>query len=112
MELGLEAILLANPDTTNEDRISPGQKLSLPFINPADQTILLRENLLYAGYGRYASMPALQKALSRLSQQGVRYLVVNTRTAQGNVIHRVLIGGYDGRGDLDKALKRLKPGSE
>jgi general secretion pathway protein A len=108
VELGLEAILLANPETINVDLISPGQKLTLPLINTDDQTILLRENQFYAGYGRYFSMPTMQKTLSRLSQQGVRYLVINTRNNQGNVTHRVLIGSYESRGELEKALKRLK----
>ena len=112
VDLGLEAILLANPETINVDLIAPGQKLTLPLINPDDQTILLRENQFYAGYGRYVSLPTLQKALSRLSQQGVRYLVVNTRNNQGNVTHRVVIGAYDSRTELEKALKRLKAGAE
>ncbi|MDD3579450.1 MAG: AAA family ATPase [Desulfobacca sp.] len=108
VDLGLEAILLANPETTNEDLIYPGQKLNLPLINPADQTIILREHLFYGAYGRYFSMSSLQKTLSWLSQQGVRYLVVNTKTYQGGITHRVLIGGYENRQDLDKALQRLK----
>jgi hypothetical protein len=111
VDLGLEAILLANPETINMDLIKPGQKLTLPLINPDNQTILLRENQFYAGYGRYFSMPTMQNTLSRLSQQGVRYLVINTRNSQGNVTHRVLIGSYESRGELEKALKRLKAGS-
>ncbi|OPX20820.1 MAG: hypothetical protein BZ151_02260 [Desulfobacca sp. 4484_104] len=108
VDLGLEAILLANPETTNEDLIYPGQKLHLPLINPADQTITLREHLFYGAYGRYFSMSSLQKTLSWLSQQGVRYLVVNTKNYQGGITHRVLIGGYENRQDLDNALQRLK----
>ena len=55
VDLGLEAILLANPETINMDLITPGQKLTLPLINPDNQTIILRENQFYAGYGRYLS---------------------------------------------------------
>ena len=111
-ELGLEAILLANPETINEDLIITGQKLNIPKINPDDQTIILRENLFYAAYGRYSSMSSLQTALSYLSQRGARYLVLNTKNNQGYLTHRVLVGGYENRNDLNKALQRIKADSE
>ena len=106
VEIGLVAILLANPETINADLISPGQTLNLPLINPADQTIALRENLFYAFYDSYASMPTLQKTLSWLGHQGVRYVVVNTKNIHGIVTHYVLIGGYEDREYLVKALQR------
>jgi len=106
VELGLVAILLANPETINADLISPGQKLNLPLINPEDRTIALKENLFYAFYDSYVSMETLQKNLSWLGHRGVRYVVVNTKDAKGRVTHRVLIGGYDRQEDLGKALQR------
>ena len=106
VDLGLAALLLANPETANVDLISPGQKLNLPLINPANLTISLKENLLFGFYGSYASMPTLQETISRLGHQGVRYVVLSTKDDQGRVTHRVLIGGYEGREDLEKALQR------
>jgi len=106
VELGLVAILLANPETINADLISTGQTLNLPLIDPADRTIALRENLFYAFYDSYASMPTLQETLSWLGNQGVRYVVVNTKNGRGSVTHWVLIGGYENRDYVVKALQR------
>ncbi|MFP3867350.1 MAG: AAA family ATPase [Desulfobacteraceae bacterium] len=111
VDLGLEAILLANPETINEDLIYTGQRLDIPSVNPAEQTIVLKENLFYAAHGRYLSIAGLQETLSRLGQQGVRYLVVNTKNNRGGVTHRVLIGGYENREDLNNALERIKANS-
>jgi type II secretory pathway predicted ATPase ExeA/LysM repeat protein len=114
VNLGVEAILLANPGTINEDLISAGQTLKLPTIDPEGQTISLPEHLFYAAYGRYVSLPNLQKALSKLGGQGVRYVVLNTKNNRGEQTHRVMVGGYESKEDLNQALKRLgvKPGDE
>jgi type II secretory pathway predicted ATPase ExeA len=108
IELGLVAILLANPETTNVDLILPGQKLNLPLINSADNSISIGEKQFFAVYGRYDSKTSLSKILSYLSREGVRHLVVKTKNDQGNVTHRVLIGGYENRSDLEEALTRIK----
>jgi hypothetical protein len=114
VDLGLDGILLANPETNNEDIISPGLKLNLPSINASDQTITLPGPLCYAVYGRYFSTATLQKALSKLGGQEVRYIVLNAKNARGDQTHRVIIGGYESKANLDKALKRLgaRPGDE
>jgi type II secretory pathway predicted ATPase ExeA len=107
VELGLVAILLANPNTTNTDRIFLGQKLNLPVINSADNLISIRYNL-FALYDRYDSKPSLSKALKYLNNLGVRHSVVETENDRGSVTYSVIIGGYENRRDLEKALTLIK----
>jgi type II secretory pathway predicted ATPase ExeA len=107
VELGMVAILLANPNITNTDRIFLGQKLTLPVINSADNSISIRDNL-FVFYDRYDSMPSLSKALTYLNNLGVRHSVVEAEYGRGNVTYRVLIGGYENRTDLEKALTLIK----
>ncbi|MFH0726584.1 MAG: LysM peptidoglycan-binding domain-containing protein [Pseudomonadota bacterium] len=106
--LGQVALLLANPHYVDENRILPGQKLNLPLINPANQTIQLNEGTFYALFGEYPSIRALQKAVSGMSRQNVRYTVMKTETPKGNSLFQVLIGAYGDQEGLDQALSGVK----
>lgn len=111
-DLGVAALLLANPQNLNQDLIFPGQKLVLPVIDPSSRAIELKEGIFYAFHGKYHSTQALQKAISALSRQSVRYTVVNTATSEGGVVKRVVIGAYETREDLAEALLRVKEETE
>ncbi|MBI4643510.1 MAG: AAA family ATPase [Deltaproteobacteria bacterium] len=106
--LGMTALLLANPQNLNQDMILPGQKLNLPVIEPSSQTIKLKEGIFYAFYGQYYSTQALQKTISELTRQSVRYTVLNTENSEGGASRRVIIGAYETQEDLEQALLRLK----
>lgn len=103
-ELGLVALLLANPQYLGENRIPAGQKLNLPVIDADNHTIQLKEGVFYALLGEYPSVHALQKTLSKLSRKDVRYTVMNNETAQKSSSYQVLIGAYGNQEDLDQAL--------
>ncbi len=107
-ELGLVALILANPQNLDPNLILVGQKLNLPLIDPVNQTIQTKEGILYALYGTYPSIPSLQQTISRLSQQNVRYAVINNNTTKGAISYQVLIGAYANRRDLEQALSRVK----
>lgn len=106
-ELGMVALVLANPQTLNSNLIFPGQKLNLPLIDPGNQIIQMKEGIFFALLGEYPSIPSLQKAISRLAQQNVRYTVMNNDTTKGAISYQVLIGAYANRKDLEQALSRV-----
>ena len=106
-ELGLVALLMANPQNLNANLIIAGQKLNLPRIDPVNQTIQMKEGILYALYGTYPSIPSLQQTISRLTQQNVRYAVINNHATKGVISYQVLIGAYANRKDLEQALSRV-----
>ena len=111
LDLGLTALLLANPQNRNQDLIFAGQKLNLPVIDPPTMTIQLPEGIYYALYGQCYSSQDLRQAISRLSRQSVRYTIMNSGTSGGGQSCRVVIGAYGTREDLEQALLRVKEGS-
>jgi type II secretory pathway predicted ATPase ExeA len=106
-ELGLAALLMANPQTLNANLIIVGQKLNLPRVDPVNHTIQMQEGIFYALYGTYPVIPALQQTISRLTQQNVRYAVINNHATKGVISYQVLIGAYANRKDLEQALSRV-----
>ncbi len=106
--LGLLALVLANPQALREDQIFAGQKLNLPGINPADQTIRLQDGRVYALYGEYPSLRALQKAIANLSRHKVRYAIMNDLAEEDRASYQVLIGAYGNQQDLEQALSQVK----
>ncbi len=106
--LGVEAIILANLRNSKEDLIHPGQILFLPEINFKNGIIKLRDDLYYASFGHFRSFETLQKVMSNLSKQKIRYLILNTIDNKGDTVHRVILGGYERSADLQKALKLVK----
>jgi hypothetical protein len=106
-ELGLVALVLANPQTLNSNLIFPGQKLNLPLIDPDNQIIQMKEGIFFAPLGKYPSISSLQKVISRLAQQNVRYTVMNNDTTKAAISYQVLIGAYASQEDLEQALSRV-----
>ena len=110
--IGYEAVILANPDIQNENLITPGQVLYLPVINYSEEEIQLQDNLFYSPYGLYYSVITLQKDVERLTAKKVRYLVRRTRQPDGIMVHRVYVGGYETRNDLQEAKRQVHMASK
>jgi len=106
------ALLLANPQNLNQDRIITGEKLDLPVVDPSSKTIQLKEGIFYAFLEEYPSSQAVKKAISRLSRQGVRYMIMNNGTSAGGTASRVVIGAYETQEALKEALLRVQEESE
>jgi general secretion pathway protein A len=107
-DLGLVALLLANPQTINEDRISIGQKLILPQINPINKVIQLKEGIFYSYYSRYYSLSSFQQAIADLSKKGVRYQVLNTQNTNGSSSHRIILGAFANMDEVKQAIEKIK----
>jgi type II secretory pathway predicted ATPase ExeA len=103
-KLGLVALILANPELTNENMILPGQTLHLPEINPDKETIRLRDKLFYAVYGRYENANIFKKDSSRLEERKVLFVLRATKGYKRNMVHRIFLGGYATEAELEKAL--------
>jgi type II secretory pathway predicted ATPase ExeA len=106
-KLGLVALILANPEIDNENRIFPGQALYLPEINFNKETIRLKDQRFYAVYGLYQSAESLKKDTAWLEKKQVRFVIRDTQGALGMVVHRVFLGGYETEEELTEALKSV-----
>ncbi len=107
--LGLDALILANPEIDNEDKIVPGQALYLPEIDFPKETIRLKDQRFYAIYGRYQSAASLKIGISLLEKKQVHFVIRDTKGPRGVVVHRVFVGGYETEERLAEALKSLTP---
>lgn len=107
-QIGLVAIILANPEIYKDDFIYSGQVLKLPKLDSTDKTIQLQDNLFYILYGRYYSDADLTKDTLWLNKNKVRYLVRSTKDSKGRNVSRVILGGYETKDDLEKALQSVK----
>jgi general secretion pathway protein A len=110
-EIGLEAVILANPDISNGDFIMPGQVLSLPKINHTTGEIELPDKSLYVLYGIYTSAASLTNDLAWLAKRDLRYEVRETRGSNGVTLNHVFLGGYRKSQELQEARKRVLPGA-
>jgi hypothetical protein len=108
-KLGMAAVILANPEIVSEDTIYPGQTLFLPEINFTNQTIRLKNNLLYAIYGIYRSPESLRVDTTWLAKKKIRFVVRNIKDSRGNAVHRVFLGGYATEEELEKAFEDVEP---
>jgi type II secretory pathway predicted ATPase ExeA len=109
VDLGMEAIVLANLKNSKRNLFRPGQRLLLPKLNSARRIIQLRDLLFYAPYVNYRSFDMVQQTMARLHQKKVRYVVVNSTGSDGAITRRIFLGGYELAGDLEWALKLLEP---
>lgn len=108
-QIGLEAVILANPAISNEDFITPGQTLSLPAINHTTGEIELPDKSLYVVYGIYTSAASLTNDLAWLAKRDLRYEVRKTRASNGVTLNHVFLGGYKKSQELQEARKRVLP---
>jgi hypothetical protein len=106
-KLGFAALILANPEIENEDKIFPGQALYLPEINFPKETIRLKDHRFYAVYGLYQSAESLRKDTTWLEKKQVHFVIRDTKGTRGMLVHRVLLGGYETEEELAEALKSV-----
>jgi hypothetical protein len=102
--IGFVAIILANPQLTDEDSIFPGQELLLPKVKPNEKVIILNDNLHYLLYNRYSDISLVKKTLSKLTERKVRFQVRETHNIDAGNIYRLFLGGYEREEDLTAAL--------
>jgi type II secretory pathway predicted ATPase ExeA len=103
-EIGYNAVILANPEINNEDIIYPGQKLSLPEVNKNNKVITLNNNQHFSIYKQFHSSSQVKQTTDRLQEQGIRYLVRETRLPGAGPIYRIFLGGYENQEDLQAAM--------
>jgi hypothetical protein len=107
-QIGLVAIILANPEIYKDDLIYFRQVLKLPKVNSIDKTIQLQDNLFYILYGRYYSDVDLKMHTLWLNKKKIRFIVRNTKDSKGRNVHRVILGGYETKEELEKAMQSIK----
>ncbi len=108
-QIGLEAVILANPDISDEDFITPGQILSLPKIDHTTGEIELPDKSLYVLYGIYPSAASLANDLAWLAKRDLRYEVREIRGSNGVTLNHVFLGGYQTSQELQAARKLVLP---
>jgi AAA domain len=108
-QIGLEAVILANPDINDEDFITPGQILSLPKIDHTTGEIELPDKSLYFSYAVYTSGASLSNDLAWLAKRDLRYEVRETRGSNGVTLNHVFLGGYQTSQELQAARKLVRP---
>jgi type II secretory pathway predicted ATPase ExeA len=102
--IGFVAIILANPQITDEDLIFPGQELFLPKVKPNGKVITLNDNQHYLLYNRYSDVSAFKKTVAKLHQRQVRFQHRQTHNIAAGIIYRIFLGGYEREDDLMNAL--------
>jgi general secretion pathway protein A len=103
-EIGYDAVILANPRITNEDFIYPGQTLTLPKVNKSDNIITIGGKEYFKIYGQYYNSTQADKAVSKLQELQLHFVVRETEIPDAGKIYRIFLGGYDNPGDLKKAM--------
>jgi type II secretory pathway predicted ATPase ExeA len=106
-KIGVEAVILANPNLTSENLIHPSERILLPRVDPDRSIIILNDNLLYAPYGRYQPSPSLQQDLDRFKKLQVRYALRKTADSANRVLYWIFLGGYEKEAQLIEARRTL-----
>ena len=102
--IGFVAIILANPQITDEGSILPGHELFLPRVNLNGKVIMLNDRQHYLLYNRYSDISAFKKTISQLHQRQVRFQPRETHNIDAGNIYRIYLGGYEREDDLMNAL--------
>jgi LysM repeat protein len=111
-QIGLVAIMLANPEISKDYVIYAGQVLKLPQLDPKGNIIRLQDNLYYGLYGRYYSDNDLKDHTLWLQKKNIKFSVMNTQDVSKKNVHLVILGGYEKKEDLKIALQSVKTNSE
>jgi type II secretory pathway predicted ATPase ExeA/cell division septation protein DedD len=110
--LGLVAIILQNPNITNENNIPSGVELILPKIGSESQAIQLKDHLFYALYGRFSSRKSADRVTAWFKSKNIKFLVRKTQGRAGDLTLRIFLGGYETEGELQNVLASLNPKSQ
>jgi LysM repeat protein len=111
-QIGLIAIMLANPEISKDYMIYAGQVIKLPQIDLTDNIIKLQDNFYYGLYGQYYSENDFKKHTLWLDKKSVKFIVRDTKDLAGKNVHLVILGGYEKKEDLKITLQSLKTKSE
>jgi hypothetical protein len=106
-KIGLEAVILANPEIHSDDVIYPDQVINVPRIDFSEQTMQLADQRFYALYGRYYSPQSWTEDQPWLEKNQVKFLVRVTTESTGRMIRRIFIGGYETKEGVEEAKRRL-----
>ena len=109
---GLVAIMLANPEITNNYFIYAGQVIKLPQLDLTDNIIKLQDNHYYKLYGQYYSENDFKKHTIWLDKKNVKFIVRNTKDISGKNVHLVILGGYEKKEDLKITSQNIKTKAE
>lgn len=111
-QIGLVAIMLANPEISNNYLIYAGQVLKLPQLDLTDKIIELQDNSYYSLYGRYYLDDDFKKHKLWLNKKKVKYFVKNNKDLKGKTVHLIILGGYEKKEDLKETLQSIKNNSK
>jgi len=106
-QIGLIAILLANPEISEDYTIYAGQVIKLP-LELTDNIIKLQDNFYYGLYGRYYSENDFKNHTLWLDKKNVKFIVRNAKDLSGKNVHLVILGGYEKKEDLKKIFQNIK----
>jgi general secretion pathway protein A len=105
-KLGFAAIILANPEITNENLIFAGQNLYLPKIDDTG-VIILKDNYYFL-YKHYEDTSKMNKTVSNLQERQCRFLVRKTEHRDVGKVYCIFVGGYEKKEDLKVAVKKAE----
>jgi len=111
-QVGLIAIMLANPEISEDYMIYAGQVIKLPQLELTDNIIKLQDSFYYGLYGRYYSENDLKKHTLWLDKINVKFIVRNAKDPSGRNVHLVILGGYEKKEDLKITYQNIKTKSE
>ncbi|MFZ2087993.1 MAG: AAA family ATPase [Desulfobaccales bacterium] len=102
-ELGYNAVILANPQITNENVIFPGQSLLLPRVDKNSRAITINNKQHFAFFKQYYAAPQVDKATAKLSDLLIKYQVRETILPDNIKTYRIFLGDYENQVDLAQA---------
>jgi LysM repeat protein len=111
-QIGLIAIMLANPEISEDYMIYAGQVIKLPQLDLKDNIIKLQDNFYYGLYGQYYSENDFKKHTLWLDKNNVKFIVRNNKDLAGKNVHLVILGGYEKKEDLKITFQNIKTKSE
>jgi general secretion pathway protein A len=106
-DIGYDAVILANPRINNEDFIYPGQTLTLPKVNKGNDIISIGSDEYFKIYGLYYNSSDVTKAIAKLKELQLHFVVRETEIPGEGKIYRVFLGSYGNADELKKAMALL-----
>ena len=107
-KFGFAAVILANPQITEENLIYTGQILLLPKIHKGNNIIKLSDNMHYLFYNRYNNEPLFNKNISMINDFQIRFLIRETQHPTAVKVYWIYLGGYEREDDIKEALRMIE----
>ncbi|MDY0040398.1 MAG: LysM peptidoglycan-binding domain-containing protein [Desulforhabdus sp.] len=102
---GVAAILSANRDIVDKNRIYPGQVLILPDLVSSRKAVEVVDNLYYAPYASFQSLKKLRNAMQWLSEKSIEYVVENQASFDGIPYFQINLKGYNQTNESKRAIE-------